>query len=153
MPLIEQSASLSSARSTATFPGARVESMRLVHHAFRAGPPVSRPRNLIHDTTYRRVRAAAVRVAHCVDDLAAALRGGRRRVLFEAASPVSFAVFRPVLALLSGDPRIEFWFTTSDGAWTPKAVFGPAGITERVIPAAEAKWMKFHAYTSPTSGT
>jgi hypothetical protein len=87
-------------------------------------------------------------MAHRLDDGAAALRSARRRVLFEAASPVSFAVFRPVLQLLQNDPRVEFWFTTSDGAWAPAAVFGPAGITERVIPAAEAKWMKFDAYVN-----
>ena len=138
---------LLAALKTAKSLGARITArMGRVRRALRARRPMSRPRNLIHDTAYRRARAAAVRVVHGADDLVAELRGGRRRVLFEAASPVSFAVFRPVLALLQGDPRIEFWFTTSDGAWAPEAVFGPVGITERVIGAADAKWMKFDAY-------
>jgi hypothetical protein len=125
-----------------------VEPVRRLRRALHASPPESPVHNLIHDTTYRRARAAAVRMAHRLDDGAAALRSARRRVLFEAASPVSFAVFRPVLQLLQNDPRVEFWFTTSDGAWAPAAVFGPAGITERVIPAAEAKWMKIDAYVN-----
>jgi hypothetical protein len=107
-----------------------------------------RSRSLIHDTAYRRARAAAVRAVHRLDEMTTTWRSSRRRVLFEAASPVSFAVFRPVLRLLQDDPRIEFWFTTSDGAWAPAAVFGPAGITERVIPPAEAKWMKFDVYVN-----
>ena len=108
--------------------------------------PASESVNLIHDTTYRRARSATARIIHRVDDAVSALTRVNRRVLFEAASPMSLAVFRPVLDVLRRDPRIEVWYTTSDGAWNPASVFGPAGITDRVIAAADAKWMKFDAY-------
>jgi hypothetical protein len=87
-----------------------------------------------------------VRFVHRLDDVASAIGRRQCRVLFEAASPLSLAVFRPVLELLQRDARIEMWFTAGDGAWDPAAIFGPAGITERVVTAADAKWMKFDAY-------
>ena len=132
----------------ATFVGRQwLGHIRRVRRALRPAPTsAARPRNLTQDTTYRRARSAAVRVIHRVDDAANALGRVHRRVLFEAASPMSVAVFGPVLARLQRDPRIEMWFTTSDRAWDPSAVFGRAGMTERVLPAADAKWMKFDAY-------
>ena len=132
----------------ATFVGRRwLGLIRRVRRAFRPAPkPAATIGNLTQDTTYRRTRAAAVRVLHRLDDAASALGRVNRRILFEAASPMSLAVFRPVLERLQRDPRIEIWFTTSDGAWDPASVFGPAGITDRVLPAADAKWMKFDAY-------
>ena len=130
----------------ATFMGPSVVGqIRRVRRAFRSASTAATP-NLTQDTAYRRTRSAIVRFVHRVDDAASALGRAQRRVLFEAASPMSLAVFRPVLELLERDPRIEIWFTTGDGAWEPAAVFGPAGITERVITAADAKWMKFDAY-------
>ena len=130
----------------ATFLGRRwVEPIRRLRRAFRAAPAAP-ARNLTQDTTYRRARAAAVRVIHRADDATHALGRVNRRVLFEAASPMSLAVFQPVFQLMKRDPRLEFWFTTSDKAWEPSAVFGPAGITERVASAADVRWMKFDAY-------
>ena len=130
----------------ATFVGPTcVGHIRRVRRALRSAPATG-TRNLTQDTTYRRTRSALVRFIHRVDDAASAIGRAQRRVLFEAASPMSLAVFRPVLERLQRDPRLEMWFTTSDGAWEPTAVFGPAGITERVVTAADAKWMKFDAY-------
>jgi hypothetical protein len=119
--------------------------IRRLRRAF-AAKPATTTRNLTHDTVYRRARAAAVDVAHRLDDAVSAIGRVNRRILFEAASPLSLAAFRPVLELLQRDPRIEMWFTTSDGAWDAASLFGPAGITERVITAADARWMKFDAY-------
>jgi hypothetical protein len=53
-----------------------------------------------------------------------------------------------VLARLQRDPRLEFWFTTSDSSWDAECIFGDAGITERVIDARDARWMKFDGYVN-----
>ena len=119
--------------------------VRRLRRAFSA-KPARATRNLTHDTVYGRSRAAAVRVAHHLDDAISAIGRTKRRILFEAASPLSLAAFRPVLELLQRDPRIEMWFTSSDGAWDRLSLFGSAGITERVIAASDARWMKFDAY-------
>ena len=62
----------------------------------------SRPRvpeiSLLNDTVLRRTRQAAADFGHAIDDLICGY--ARRRsihLLFEAASPLSLAVFRPVL--------------------------------------------------------
>jgi glycosyltransferase involved in cell wall biosynthesis len=130
----------------ATFAGQRwLGPLGRVRRALLAAPPAAPP-TLTHDTTYRRTRAAMVRFVHRLDDAVSAIGRTESRVLFEAASPLSLAVFRPVLELLRRDARIQMWFTAGDGAWDPAAIFGPAGITERVVTAADAKWMKFDAY-------
>jgi hypothetical protein len=103
-------------------------------------------RNLVHDTVWRRARAEVTNGVHLVDDVVYGIRQPRPRVLFEAASPVSLAVFRPVLDVLSRDPRIEVWFTAYDDAWTADDIFGAAGITERVVDSRTAAWMKVDAY-------
>jgi hypothetical protein len=101
---------------------------------------------LFHDTVFRRARRAAAQSLHAADDLFARLSRTRRRVLFEAASPLSLAVFRPVFERLRRDPRLEFWFTTSDRSWDADRTFRAAGITERVVPPQHARWMKFDGY-------
>jgi len=113
-----------------------------------AAPVSARPRqrNLLHDTTFRRARARAAAVIHALDDALARKGRGPRRVLFEAASPMSLAVFAPVLRHLRNDPRLELWFTSCDRSWTPEAIFSAAGITERVVPAHEVQWAKFDGY-------
>ncbi len=102
--------------------------------------------NLFHDTVFRRARRAAAHSLHAADDLVTRLSRTRRRVLFEAASPLSLAVFRPVLERLQRDPRLEFWFTTSDRAWDADRTFRAAGITERIVSPQHARWMKFDGY-------
>ena len=81
-------------------------------------PP--RPRDRRQRSTFHALTSSSVRLSR-----------SERRVLFEAASPLSLAVFRPVLDRLQRDPRIEFWFTTSDRSWDANEIFGAAGITER----------------------
>jgi glycosyltransferase involved in cell wall biosynthesis len=132
----------------ATFAGSRwLEPIRLLRRAVRLSHMRARA-NLTQDTVYRRTRSAASRVFHRLDDTVSTLTRSRRRVLFEAASPMSLAVFRPVFERLRHDPRVEFWFTTSDGAWSPGSVFGPAGITDRMVGTDDARWMKFDAYVN-----
>jgi len=111
-------------------------------------PAAARPRqrNLLHDTAFRRARARATAAIHAVDDTLSARGRRARRVLFEAASPMSLAVFAPVLRQLWNDPRLELWFTSCDTSWTPEAIFGAAGITERVVRPHEVRWVKFDGY-------
>jgi hypothetical protein len=104
--------------------------------------------NLVHDTVFRRARHAAAHSLHAADDLFAQLSRHRRRVLFEAASPLSLAVFRPVLERMRRDPRVEFWFTTSDRSWDADRTFRAADITERVVSPRQARWMKFDGYVN-----
>jgi glycosyltransferase involved in cell wall biosynthesis len=132
-----------------TFVGQRwLRHIRRLRRALRPAPIPETPPNLVQDTAYRRGRSAVISVLHRVDDTMSMVGRANRRVLFEAASPMSVAVFRPVLELLQRDGRCEVWFTASDGAWDPATLFRSVGITERVLPAADARWMKFDAYVN-----
>ena len=102
--------------------------------------------NPVYDTIPRRTRAAFAQSFHHADDFVSRLSRRPRRVLFEAASPLSVAVFRPVLACLQRDPRVEFWFTTADRSWDANETFLAAGISDRVITPQQARWAKFDAY-------
>jgi hypothetical protein len=103
---------------------------------------------LLQDTVCRRARMAVINAVHAADELVSRLSRSERRILFEAASPLSLAIFRPVLERLQRDPRLEFWFTTSDSSWDSKRIFGAAGIGERVITPSQARWMKFDGYVN-----
>jgi glycosyltransferase involved in cell wall biosynthesis len=130
----------------ATFAGRRwLEPVRLLRRAVRRSHAPAHA-SLMQDTVYRRARVAASRAFHRLDDTVSALTRSRRRVLFEASSPLSVAVFRPVFERLRHDPRIEFWFTTSDGAWSAESIIGSAGIADRIVDTADARWMRFDAY-------
>jgi hypothetical protein len=111
------------------------------------GPPRRRQRNLLQDTMYRRVRGALASAVHAADTAATRTRRPLR-VLFEAASPMSLAVFAPVLRQLDHDPRLQFWFTSCDASWEPRTLFGAAGITERVVAPESVRWAKFEAYVN-----
>lgn len=105
-------------------------------------------RNLVHDTTYRRLRRAVIDSVHRVDEGLARLRGGRTRILFEAASPVSVAIFKPVYARLQHDARLTFCFTSSDASWNAGAIFAHGGMRGDVITPREARWNKFDLYVN-----
>jgi hypothetical protein len=102
------------------------------------------PTSLVHDTWYRRVRHAAAERLHDADDVLSG-RNGRRRILFQAASPMSFVIFRPVYERLRGDPRLEFWFTAVGSAWNPSRLYERVGIHANVLTARAATWMKVDA--------
>jgi hypothetical protein len=104
--------------------------------------------HLIHSTIYRRTRRAIVRAVHKVDNAVSGIGRADLRVLFQASSPLSLAVFRPVMTQLRRDPRVEFWFTSADAAWTVDETFASAGIAERIVPPTAARWMKFDAYVN-----
>jgi CDP-glycerol:poly(glycerophosphate) glycerophosphotransferase len=106
----------------------------------------TQPVDLVHDTFLRRSRHAAASALHRLDAALSSIGRTRCRVLFEAASPLSFAVFRPVYERLARDPRIDFWFTASSHTWPAKALFASVGITDHVVSASAAAWMKVDAY-------
>ncbi len=104
------------------------------------------PLSLLNDTVYRRTRRLISNHVHAADSLVHRARlGERRRILFEAASPMSFVIFRPVYERLRRDPRFEFWFTATGSAWAPARLYERVGITERVVGPARAAWMKVDA--------
>ena len=100
--------------------------------------------SLVHDTIYRRTRHLLVERLRDVDDLLTR-RGNRKRVLFQAASPMSFVIFGPVYEKLRTDPRLEFWFTTAGGTWDPQKLYTQVGIHENLVPNSDATWMKVDA--------
>lgn len=102
--------------------------------------------NLVHDTRYRRARASVTRTVHALDDRLMARRGDTRHVLFEAASPLSMAVFDPVYRRMRNDPRIQVWFMTNDRTWDAGQIFARAGVSDRVVTPAAIRWAKFDAY-------
>jgi hypothetical protein len=104
--------------------------------------------SLLHDTLYRRTRRAVVQTIHAADDIVSRIGRSDARVLFEAASPMSLAVFRPLFERLYRDQRLQLWFTTSDESWDADRIFRAAGITERIVTPAAARWMKFDAYVN-----
>ena len=132
-----------------------VEPVRRFRHTWARTEPGAAPDGrraetsslgLVQATACHRARRVVTRVAHGLDDVVSLAARRRVRVLFEAASPMSLAVFQPVLDRLEGDPRLEFWFTTSDQRWTSAAIFGRDGRSARVISPADARWMKFDGY-------
>lgn len=103
--------------------------------------------SLVHDTVYRRSRRRVIAGLHELDSALSTWGQSRKRLMFEAVSPMSVTVFRPLYERLRKDSRLELWFTTPSGSvWQSEDVFAPAGITENVVPPARAAWMKVDAY-------
>jgi CDP-glycerol:poly(glycerophosphate) glycerophosphotransferase len=104
--------------------------------------------SLLNDTALRRTRQAAAELAHALDDLICGFaRRQRLHLLFEAASPLSLAVFGPVRDQLKTDDRLEFWYTTADRTWNATSLFG-ADLAPRVLSQHDVRWMKFDAYVN-----
>ena len=104
--------------------------------------------SLIHDTVYRRFRRRFISRLHDLDDGLSKAGRPRKRILFDAVSPMSFAVFRPVFERLRRDNRLEFWFTAHGAVWRPQEIFGTHGIAEHIVPASTAARMKVDAYVN-----
>lgn len=107
-----------------------------------ARPPVS----LVHDTTYRRFRQRAIRRIHALEETVARTTQRRKRILFEAASPMSLTIFMPMYERLKRDPRLELWFTSCATAWEPHQIFAGFGITENVLTRKAARRFKTDVY-------
>jgi glycosyltransferase involved in cell wall biosynthesis len=112
----------------------------------RAARPSPAPVSLVHDTVYRRLRQRAIRRVHGLEDAIARATQPRKRVLFEAASPMSMTIFMPLYERLARDPRVELWFTSCATAWEPHQIFGGFGITKNVLSRAAVRWFKTDAY-------
>jgi len=102
--------------------------------------------SLVHDTPYRRLRRHAIRRIHALDYTLARTTQDRKRVLFEAASPMSLTIFMPLYERLKQDPRVELWFTSCATAWEPQDIFGLFGITDNVLSRKVARGFKTDAY-------
>ncbi|HSK10116.1 MAG TPA: glycosyltransferase [Vicinamibacterales bacterium] len=104
------------------------------------GPTIS----LVDDTLYRRSRRSLARAVHTVDRAIHRARSGeRQRILFEAASPMSFVIFSPVYQRLQRDPRLEFWFTVGGRTWEADRLYAAFGVTGGVVRADRVRWTKF----------
>ncbi|MEQ1729609.1 MAG: glycosyltransferase, partial [Vicinamibacterales bacterium] len=117
-------------------------------HDAAATTAVAPPRDLLQDTLYRRARASLASAAHTLDASLLRRSSGPLRILFEAASPMSVAVFGPVLTHLQRDGRLEFWFTSSDRSWDTTTLFASAGITTHVLDASTIRWSQFDGYVN-----
>ena len=104
--------------------------------------------SLVHDTTYRRLRRGVIGTFHGIDDRVSRRTRDRKRVLFEAASPMSFTIFRSIYERLKADPRVEIWFTACGGVWEPEQIFGRFGISECIVSQSAVEWLKVDAYVN-----
>ena len=114
----------------------------------RPSPRKSARMSLVHDTTYRRLRRGLIGKFHDLEHGIYTRTHSRKRLLFEAASPMSFTIFKPVYERLKNDPRVEIWFTAYSEVWNPDQIFQRYGITERIVPRQSAKWLKVDAYVN-----
>ncbi|HEX7128345.1 MAG TPA: CDP-glycerol glycerophosphotransferase family protein [Thermodesulfobacteriota bacterium] len=97
-------------------------------------------------TGWRAVRHRVVEAVRDLDDAWHARVARRRRVLFEARTPVNFACLAPIHERLAADPRVECWYTATEGDVPADRLYGAFGITERVVPQARAEWLKVDLY-------
>jgi CDP-glycerol glycerophosphotransferase (TagB/SpsB family) len=74
------------------------------------------------------------------------LHPDRRRILINAGLPMEFSMIEPIHRLLSQDPRVEFFFTSSVHPDNIRRIFADAGDGIRIISPARAALMKFDAY-------
>src|SRR5436190_2197263 len=73
-------------------------------------------------------------------------RGDRRRVLFNARTPMNYAMFAPVHRALVSDPRVEVYFTASEAPDRATAILREAGADARIVSPRRASLMRFDAY-------
>ncbi len=63
-----------------------------------------------------------------------------------AALPMEYAMMEPVYKRMCGDPRVEFYFTSTIHPHRMKQIFEDSEESIPTILPAEARWMKFDAY-------
>ena len=71
-----------------------------------------------------------------------------RRILFDARTPVHYAMFAPVHAAMASDARVQFSFVASEEPRRAAAIFRDAGADARVIGPGRAALEKFDAYVT-----
>jgi CDP-glycerol glycerophosphotransferase (TagB/SpsB family) len=71
-----------------------------------------------------------------------------RRILFDARTPVHYAMFAPVHAAMASDSRVQFSFVASEEPRHAAAIFRDAGPDARVIGPGRAALERFDAYVT-----
>jgi hypothetical protein len=82
------------------------------------------------------------------DDALDALRQRPRRIVFDARTPMNYAMWRPIAERLARDPRIEQWHMAGEEVGRPYALYAQVGVRDRVISRLEAQLMRFDLYVS-----
>jgi hypothetical protein len=90
--------------------------------------------------------ASIVQALHDVDDRLSRWRRRPRQVMFEAANPMLFNVFRPVYNRLSADPRIAITLVPYGTEFGADATFATATGRDRIVSPMRAAWMKPDVY-------
>jgi hypothetical protein len=80
-------------------------------------------------------------------DRAIGQRGGRRRILVDARTPVNYTMIAPIHRAMAADPRVSFFFTASEDPERLRDIYREAPGIPLVTPAA-ARWMRFDAYVA-----
>jgi hypothetical protein len=75
-------------------------------------------------------------------------RGGRRRVLFNARTPMNYAMFAPVHRAMARDPRVEFFFTASETPGRRSEILREAGSRATILTPLAASLVRFDAYVA-----
>src|SRR5262245_44816405 len=70
----------------------------------------------------------------------------KRRVLIDARTPMNYAMIEAVRNAMRVDPRVFFYFTSSESPMRAAQTFLEFGETERVITPKRARLMRFDAY-------
>lgn len=73
-------------------------------------------------------------------------RRDRRRILFNARTPMNYAMVAPVHRAMAADPRIEFYFTASEAPAQAATILREAGTDARIVSPRRASLMRFDAY-------
>ena len=80
-------------------------------------------------------------------DRAVGQRGGRRRILVDARTPVNFTMVAPVYRAMAVDPRVSFFFTASEEPARLRDIYREAPDVQLIEPSA-ARRMRFDAYVA-----
>jgi hypothetical protein len=75
-------------------------------------------------------------------------RAGRRRVLFNARTPMNYAIVAPVHRAMRSDPRVEFYFTASEAPGRAAEILRDAGPDARIVSPRRATLTRFDAYVA-----
>jgi CDP-glycerol glycerophosphotransferase (TagB/SpsB family) len=73
-------------------------------------------------------------------------RANRRRLLFNARTPMNYAIVAPLHRAMRSDPRVEFYFTASETPQRAAEILRDAGPEARIIKPQRAALIRFDAY-------
>lgn len=75
-------------------------------------------------------------------------RPDRRRLLFNARTPMNYAMFAPVHRAMSSDPRVEFYLTATEASDRRAEILREAGDASTMVAPVRASLMRFDAYVA-----